>query len=632
MNFFNVIKDLLKRLCLIMMLLLIIIGLELAAAGETENQIPRPEHPKPQFLRDSWLNLNGQWNFAFDFDLSGIEKGWPNDPSGLDKKITVPFCPESKLSGIEYTDFIRAVWYHRTFSTPADWKGKRIFLHFGGVDYDCQVWVNGKLVGRHYGGAVSFSFEITDALRQGDNDLVVYAIDDTQSGVQPLGKQNPKPGQAMIKYTRVTGIWQTVWLETRPQNFLESVNIVPDLDNNRFLLTPVFDSYQQNLEFRATLLSADGDELKSVRSSTSGMPVSIEINNPIPWSPDNPYLYKLRLELHNEKEAVDLVNSYAGLRKFHIEGNTFYLNNEPIFLRMVLDQGYYPDGIWTAPSDKELKADIERAMKVGFNGGRLHQKVFEERFHYWADYLGYLTWGEFPSWGMDIMHKIENPASPGEAIWNFQREWRQAVIRDRNHPSIITWTPLNETGGGARTNLELHRRVVQGAVDLTRVLDPTRPICDASGHSHVDTDIYGVHDYENDEQVFQDRMAAVDPDKPETVWRSDTDIQQPYTGQPYVVAEYGGTFWTDEHPTMDPAEDPFLSDWGYGKTSDQFLEHLEELTTVLIKNPNIAGFCYTQLYDIERERNGMYTYNRKLKFNAERLKKIFGEPARLQEN
>ena len=321
------------------LLLLFAIAVQPSWAEAAGSQIPRPEHPKPQFQRDTWMNLNGQWNFAFDFNEVGVERGWAKDPSGFDKKITVPFCPESKLSGIQYTGFIPAVWYHRTFTVPGQWDKERIFLHFGAVDYDCRAWVNGTAVGRHYGGSASFCFEISAALRQGQNDLVVCALDDVRSDVQPSGKQSQRLESQGVMYTRTTGIWQTVWLEARPQDFIESVRIVPDLDNSCFVLTPLIKNSRRNLGFRATLLSADGKRLSSVRgSSAGGVAHVVEVKNPRPWSPSDPYLYKLRFELTEGNRVVDSVNSYAGLRKFHIEGNKFYLNNKPIFLRHVLDQ------------------------------------------------------------------------------------------------------------------------------------------------------------------------------------------------------------------------------------------------------------------------------------------------------
>ncbi|MHC4147720.1 MAG: glycoside hydrolase family 2 protein, partial [Planctomycetota bacterium] len=301
--------------CILAFLLLLF-----ASAVTAIGAIPRSEHPRPQFQRETWLNLNGEWDFAFDFDVVGIEQGWAKDPSKLDKKIIVPFCPESELSGIKYTGFIPAVWYHRTFSIPNDWDGMRVFLHFGAVDYDCRAWINGTPVGRHYGGSSSFSFEITAALRNGDNDMVVCALDDVRSDVQPAGKQSRRLESHGVVYTRTTGIWQTVWLEARPQSFIESVRIVPDLDNSRFVVTPVINNYRRGMEFQATLFNAKGKKRSSVRSEpASGVAQVLNVKKPRSWGPDDPYLYKLRFELIQDGRTVDTVNSYAGLRKFHIE-------------------------------------------------------------------------------------------------------------------------------------------------------------------------------------------------------------------------------------------------------------------------------------------------------------------------
>ncbi len=618
-------KNLIEKSRFVLLLLVFLTATAANSAGQAQKQIPRPEHPKPQFHRDTWLNLNGEWNFGFDLGFSGAEKDWPKDGARLDKKIIVPFCPESKLSGIEYTNFMNEVCYHRKFTVPKQWAGKRVFLHFGAVDYDCRAWVNGTGVGRHYGGSSSFCFEITNALRKGENDLFVCALDDVRSDVQPAGKQSRRLESHGVVYTRTTGIWQTVWLEARPQSFIESVRIVPDLDNRRFVLTPVINNYRRGMEFRATLFSAAGKKLTSVRSqSANGIAQMLKIKKPRTWGPDDPYLYKLRFELLQRRRIVDTVNSYAGLRKFHIEGNKFYLNNKPIFLRHVLDQGFYPDGIWTAPSDKDLKGDIELSLAVGFNGARLHQKVFEERFHYWADRLGYLTWGEFCDWGGS--HSFANP----QGVHNHQREWREVVMRDLNHPSIVAWTPFNETAGAARSRFEIHRRAVKETVDLTRALDPTRPINDASGYVHVETDIFTVHDYDQNPDTFRQRYASVAPDGQDVSIRF-PEISVPYEGQPYSVDEYGGTFWTKEHATREPAGNN-RNRWGYGKSAEEVEELIGKLTLILTDHPNIAGYCYTQLTDIEQEVNGVYTYERELKFDAERLKKFFGAPAAIEKS
>jgi beta-galactosidase/beta-glucuronidase len=602
-------------------IILILLAL-LVGSSVTAQNVPRAEHPKPQFYRDNWLNLNGEWNFSFDFGMSGLQRGWPQDPSSFGEKIIVPFCPESRLSGLQHTDFIPGVWYHRTFQVPQGWIKSRIFIHFGAVDYDCRVWINGELVGRHYGGSASFTFEITDKLKRGTNDVVVFAADDLRSGAQPRGKQSPWATSRGVVYTRVTGIWQTVWIEARPESYIESVRIVPNLDEGTFVLVPIVFSNKRDLSFKATLLSADGEELVSIESNAAtGIPRTIKVNDPHPWTPADPYLYDFRFELLDQGKPLDVVKSYAGLRKFHIEGNKFYLNNEPIFLRFVLDQGYYPTGIWTAPSDEALRKDIELSMAVGFNGARLHQKVFEERFHYWADKLGYLTWGEFPDWGISL----EEPEAP----YNIQREWCDVVARDSNQPSIIAWTPFNETRRAAEARFAGHRRLISETVTLTRMLDPSRPINDASGYVHVLTDIFTVHDYDQNPQSFKERYANVAPGAGEEVFIRFQELSSPYLGQPYVVDEYGGTFWTKEYTFKPPAGES-RNKWGFGKTSDQVVDLIEKLTKVLTDHPNIAGFTYTQLTDVEQEVNGIYTYRRKLKFDGERLRKIFGAPAAIE--
>ncbi|MDF1514525.1 MAG: glycoside hydrolase family 2 TIM barrel-domain containing protein, partial [Anaerolineae bacterium] len=289
--------------------------------------------------------------------------------------------------------------------------------------------------------------------------------------------------------------------------------------------------------------------------------------------------------------------------------NQIFLNNKPIYLRLVLDQGFYPDGIWTAPSDGSLKRDIELSLRAGFNGARLHQKVFEPRFHYWADKLGYLTWGESSSWGIDVKDEI--------SARNFLSEWREIIIRDRNHPSIIAWTPFNETGDTG-DGLQ-HNRLHQDAAQLTRNLDPTRPVNDASGYVHVDTDIWTVHTYQQNPQLLLQQLA---PSPDEGVFRNFPDRETAYAGQPYIVDEYGGIKWI-------PSDDLVFAEnsWGYGddpQTLDEFYERLHALTDVVLSLDHITGFCYTQLTDIEQEQNGIYNYDRSEKFDMDRISTILG--------
>jgi beta-galactosidase/beta-glucuronidase len=600
-----------------------------------QTSIPRPEHPRPQFERERWINLNGEWDFAIDAVNSGSEKGWLTDAGAFDRTILVPFPPESTLSGIEHTDFMDAVWYRRDVAVPADWDGERVFLHFGAADYKTEVWVNGRDVGTHYGGSTSFEFEITEALREGGNEIVVKCTDDIRSGNQPAGKQSATyANDGCCKYTRVTGIWQTVWLEARPESYLATARVIPDLDNSRFSIQPTFDRQRSGQRFRATLRDADGREVASetIVANNHNLLV-LSVDTPRSWSPGDPHLYDLELELlDGSGSTIDRVESYAGLRKIHTEGNRIYLNNEPIFLRWILDQGFYPEGVWSAPSDADLRRDIELSMAAGFNGARLHEKVFEERFHYWADRLGYLTSAEFPDWG------IQRTYLEPEAVLNMQREWRQSMQRDWNHPSIIMWTPMNETHS-AKRGLEEYERVNREMYALTKALDPTRPVNTVSGFLNIITDIWTVHDYSQNPEAMAADYARL-PDTSRIVswgWYNNGRVMRDYDYSydtleariPFVMNEYGGTFWTPEYARQ-PARGNGRSEWGYGKSRGEVTERIAALTQLLLDNPNISGLVYTQLTDVQQEVNGLYSYDRAPKFDVARLREIFAGPAAIE--
>ena len=576
-----------------------------------QTEIPRPEHPRPQFVRDSWVNLNGTWTYAFDFGESGLARGLDKS-EGFDQKITVPFCPESKLSGVEYKDFINSMWYQRSVEIPAAWEGKKILLNFGAVDYYSAIYVNGNLAGRHWGGSSSFSVDMTKYVKAGEKaNIVVCVKDDVRSGEQTGGKQSRSFHSAGCYYTRVTGIWQTVWMEAVAPTGLKEVYVKPDLDNSSFILEPKFHALEKGLTFNVKI--KDGNKVvakKSVKATTP-MTVILPVKNVKTWSPESPFLYDLEYEVVNaEGKVVDQVASYAGMRKIHIEGNRVFLNNEPLYLRMVLDQGFYPEGVWTAPTDADLKQDIEMSMSVGFNSARLHQKVFEERFHYWADKLGYITWGESASWGADTNKDL--------AARNFLTEWEEVVVRDRNHPSIIIWTPFNETWErpkGAEA-ARFQDRFVSDVYDLTKQLD-YRPVHDVSGGYHVKTDIWSYHNYEQDPEKLKERLTIKTPGEVPTLAK---DREAAYSGQPYYLDEYGGIKWVIEQYASNT--------WGYGegpKTLDEFYTRLESLTDVLLGFDYINGYTYTQLTDVEQEQNGIFTYDRKPKFEAAKLKAIFGK-------
>ena len=601
-------------------------------ANARAQEIPRPEHPQPQFERSKWINLNGTWDFTMQTKVDSAENNWKTRPPTFDRKIIVPFVPESKLSGIGYTDYIQGVWYRRTFTIPADWQGQRVFINFGGVDFDSRIWINNQLVGRHIGGTGSFGFEITKTLQQANNEIVVYAYDNVMSDKQSLGKQArpEKPRWGSITYTRTTGIWQTVWLEAKSQKYIDRAFIIPDLDKGEFSVIPEFCGAANGDKLEVNVTTPDGKKVGTASApATNGHPLSVKISNPHAWSPTDPYLYNIELVLSTPSGETDKVKSYGGLRKFHIEGNKFYLNNKPIFLRMVLDQGFYSDGIWTAPTDAALKNDIQLSMAAGFNSARLHQKVFEARFHYWADKLGYLTWGEFADWGGGI-HNFKEP----EGLINEMNEWREEIVRDRNHPSIIAWTPFNEKSGAAMNNLEFYRYVIRSFYQLTHALDPTRPVNTTSGYVNVVTDIFTVHDYTQDPVLFKNRYSTVDPANPEKAYVVSPQAAMPYAGQPYVVDEYGGTGWLPNYTTSKPPEGTtnMMGRFaiGYGKTASEVLVIVKNLSDVLLDNPNISGFTYCQLTDVEGEVNGVYFYDRKPKFDIKAFHDIISAPAAVE--
>lgn len=596
------------------MLLCLTLGTAFCTANAVD--IPRPEYPRPQFERTDWVNLNGQWTFEMDFGASGEQRGWTSS-KGLSKKITVPFCPESELSGIGYTDFIPCVWYQRNINIPAEWNGKKILLHFGAADYETKVYVDGKMVGEHKGSGSSFNFDITAYVKAGQQaNLVVRVYDNLRGGMQPGGKQCTALFSAGCSYTRVTGIWQTVWMEAVNEQALKNVFAIPDIDQQQLVVRPEF--YNEDNNNTLTVEVKDGKKTVAKRTAQASnqSTIVLPIKNAHLWSPEDPYLYDVKYTVKNAQgEVIDEVSSYMGMRKVHISGGYFYLNNKPYFQRLVLDQGYYPDGIWTAPSDEALRQDIEMSKAVGFNGARLHQKVFEERYYYWADKLGYLTWGEEASWVLNINNEL--------AVRNFLTEWAEIVVRDRNHPSLVTWTPLNETWNATPG---VYVRFVNDLYALTKAIDPTRPINDASGDSHVKTDIWSVHDYtrEPDKLIANHTIkAGVEPYRN----MKGKDFLSNYAGQPYMVDEFGGLPWI-------PKEERANS-WGYGAnidTVEEFYSILEKEIDALKACKHVVGFCYTQITDVEQEKNGIYYYNRKPKFDTARVKAIFEKIPSIIEN
>src|SRR5581483_11453418 len=404
--------------------------------------LPRPEYPRPNLRRREWVNLNGEWEFGL------------GESASTGRTITVPFCPQSALSGIDERIEDDLLRYRRTFDAPA---ARRLMLHFGAVDYRATVWVNGERVAEHEGGHTPFSADITAVVRESGNELIVLAEDPLADRTIPRGKQYWKRTPESIFYTPTSGIWQTVWLEPLPERSIESVDVVPDPAEWAVEVTIRAEGRK---EVVATL---DGREVGHWIGTHERARVALD--EVVAWSPEDPRLYGLEVTLFDRAgRVVDHVSSYFGLRTVGVADGQFLLNGEPYIPRLVLDQGYFPGGLLTAGDDRDLRADIELAKQLGFNGARKHQKVEDPRWLYWADVLGFLVWGEFPAFHEDTR----------EAERRLLTEWRAAVERDRGHPSIVTWAPMNETFGFENADDGAKTRFLERLYRLTKELDPTR--------------------------------------------------------------------------------------------------------------------------------------------------------------
>ena len=578
-----------------------------------QNQIPRSEHPRPDFCRKNWQNLNGEWEFYNDLSASGAERK-VYEQTMLPQKIIVPFCPESKLSGIRFVDFMPAVWYAKNVSLTDEQLKGRVLWHFGACDYKTAIYVNGQKAGEHTGGYTSFSFDITPYLQAGENRLIVHAIDDVRSHKQPAGKQSADYYSRGCLYTRTTGIWQTVWLEFLPQIYIKKVKVnATDLDGNVHFETTLSE-YTQNAELTISGSFAGkfvAERIFPLCGATTEQ--TLKIPDVRLWNVGEPNLYDVKYRLSVNGVRVDEVNGYFGVRRIDIDGYKVRINGKSVFQRLILDQGFYPNGIYTAPTDEDLKNDIKRSMRMGFNGARLHEKVFEARYLYYADKLGYLVWGEYPNWGIDI--------SAPTTLHTYLHEWLEAVERDYNHPSIVGWCPYNETSDYEG------RRQYDGNIALiyetTKAVDSTRPVIDTSGWFHTEkTDIYDVHDYEQDIAIYAQRYR----DHANGIFVEKHGDRQQYDGKlPYMVSEYGGIKWTGETKRGEGTS------WGYGnvpKSKREFIDRYCALTGTLLDTANIMGFCYTQLTDVEQEQNGLYFYDRTDKFTEEEIEEIRSATAR----
>lgn len=574
-------------------------------------------------FRPNWLCLNGEWEFATDRVRIGLSQQW-FDGRKLRGKIVVPFTFETQLSGRDSNAVEEVVWYARSFEVPSDWRGedRDILLHFGAVDYRCTIWINGVEIGHNQGGHVPFAFDVAPFLRDGEN-RVAIRVEDPLDPYQPRGKQSVGGASSGIHYTNTTGIWQTVWLEGVPSIRIEDFIFVPrmteDSAKDSLNATILVHAPGYGHDVLVEVLD-DGEVVGSQRCpvEAGGARLDVSVPNARRWSPDSPHLYDVRVTLLDGEKTIDQVTSYTGFRKLDLRDGKFILNGEPIYLRMVLDQGYWPDGGMTAPSDEALRADVEWCKKYGFNGARKHQKAEDPRWLYWCDKLGLLVWGEMANaWAW-------SPAAEEK----FLAEWERAVRRDINHPCIVTWVPLNESWGvpGLDQDHPGQYAFVERVVSLTRRLDGTRPVVDNDGWEHTDvSDIFAIHDYTQTGEELRERYRSVTEGGPmQTVGWGNTPKMYfakgaRYRGQPVVLSEVGGFL---SIPPGAEKLDGLYSVYGVVSTDDALLERYADIMDGIGSLPFVAGFCYTQLTDVEQEKNGLLTYDRQTKVDPAKIAEI----------
>ncbi len=536
--------------------------------------------------RRHWLNLNGQWEFG------------AGEQRLFDRTITVPYCPQSELSGVHDVSVGDVVWYRRDFEAP---KAERLLLHFGAVDYRATVWVNGREVAFHEGGHTPFSADITGIVRDGDNELIVRAEDPLADRTIPRGKQYWSEKPESIFYTATSGIWQTVWLEPLPERSIDDLRIEPDPQAGAVTL------HMQGEGRKHVTVTLAGDEV----GHWSGKQDScrIELSRTAMWSPETPHLYAVEVTLFDRAgRESDHVSSQFGLRTLETRAGKFLLNGEPYFQRLVLDQGYFPGGLLTAARDSDLRRDIELAKALGFNGARKHQKIEDPRWLYWADRLGFLVWEEMPSF---------HQHSP-EAERRLANEWEQAVLRDAGHPCIVAWVPVNESFGLQSVEPAVAARFLEGIYHFTHDLDRSRPVISNDGWEHTHTDLCTLHDY-NPAHALKRRYSrlytALDPSAhPKPLFLPGYE----YRGEPLLITEFGGIALARSGGFG----------WSEVETVDEFVRTYREMVEALTQPGPVEGFGYTQLTDVEQERNGLLTSDRKPKADIETLREITETPKR----
>lgn len=582
--------------------------------------VPRPEFPQPQFERSDWLTLNGPWEFEFDDQNAGLDEGWATQGAPgagrsthtFSRRIVVPFAFEWPMSGIGDTGYHPYVWYRRSVAMPAAWTGRRVLLKFGAVDYRAMVWVNGQMVGQHEGGQAPFAFDITPALVAGANTIVVRAEDPPTDRSIPRGKQFWEEKSRGIFYTRTTGIWQPVWLEAAGDSYLESVRIRPSNDGLVTFDASVIrprpgDVVAATVRFGDTVVASAEGRVDGPRVRLATIVASPQL-----WAVGRPNLYEVTFEVRRGGAVLDRVQSYYGYRSVTAQQGRVLLNGRAVYLKMVLDQGYWPQSGLTPPSDEALRADIEATLAMGFNGARKHQKVEDPRYLYWADRRGLLVSGEIGNaYVFDETYAAR-----------FTQEWLEVVARDVNHPSVIMWLPINESWGTPDLSSPQQQQHLKALYAATKSLDPTRLVNDNDGWEHVDTtDLFGLHDYARTgaelSEKYRDLGRPGVPVPPNA--RAALAPGFTYNGTPFWLSEFGGIAY------IAPGSNVPADAWGYSGVEPEravALARLRGLYEALAKLPAFAGICYTQLTDVEQEINGLLTYDRRPKFEASSIKAL----------
>lgn len=584
----------------------------------TINNQPRPEYPRPDFCRDSFQNLNGPWAFAFDDEDIGLDQRWYENPR-LDRTIVVPFVYQSQLSGIHEKGFHNVIWYHKQVILRREPGADRILLHFGAVDYQATVWVNGRRVGEHAGGNTPFVFDITRAvLWDAENSIVVRVTDNALDLELPRGKQYWKAESEGIFYTGSTGIWQTVWLEQVASDHLEKVWITPDVDRKTISVRMEFAGtspkqvrVQLSLKgktFADDILYVANNRVERVFWLDQRISLDWNLQESMVWTPENPVLFDLAFEVLVQGAVTDRVTSYCALRKVSIVDGKFLLNNTPYYQRMLLDQGYWKPSLMTAPTDEDFVKDIMACKEMGFNGVRKHQKAEDPRYLYHADRLGFLVWGECAS-GYVYSRKYAK---------DMMQEWVEIVERDYNHPCIVCWVPLNESWGvDCILNNAEEQSFANALYHMTKALDQTRCVISNDGWTHTVSDLLTIHDYEGSYDVLKKRYGS---DVGEILHSTPGHRLlyangYHYNGQPIIVSEFGGIAYQKNAGS---------AGWGYtvAASDEDFLQRYKAVITALLESPNVQGFVYTELCDVEQEINGLMTYDREFKVDPAAIRRI----------